>query len=43
MIGGASSIRNLGTVGGRIVNMNPMGSASGYTINFVGTATIGGN
>jgi len=40
---GTSSIRNLGTLGGRIVNMDPMGSASGYTINFVGTATIGGN
>ena len=38
-----STIRNLGTIGGRILNMDPMGTASGYTINFVGTATIGGN
>jgi xanthine dehydrogenase iron-sulfur cluster and FAD-binding subunit A len=36
-------IRNLGTIGGRILNMDPMGMAKGYTINFVGTATIGGN
>ena len=38
-----STIRNLGTIGGRILNMDPLGTASGYTINFVGTATIGGN
>ena len=37
-----SVLRNLGTIGGRIINMDPMGTASGYTINFVGTATIGG-
>jgi hypothetical protein len=39
----STSVRNLGTIGGRILNMDPMGTASGYTINFVGTATIGGN
>jgi len=39
----STAVRNLGTIGGRILNMDPVGTASGYTINFVGTATIGGN
>lgn len=38
-----SAFRNLGTIGGRILNMDPMGMGKGYGINFVGTATIGGN
>lgn len=38
-----STLRNLGTIGGRILNMDPVGSGSGYTINFVGTSSIGGN
>jgi RHS repeat-associated protein len=40
---GTSIIRNLGTIGGRISNMDILGMRSGYTINFVGTATVGGN
>ena len=36
-------IRNLGTIGGRILNMDPLGMGQGYPIYFEGTATIGGN
>jgi hypothetical protein len=38
----SSTLRNLATIGGRIFNMDPMGMGRGYSINFVGTATIGG-
>jgi hypothetical protein len=36
-------IRNLGTIAGRTLNMDPMGMAKGYTIYFIGTATIRDN
>jgi hypothetical protein len=36
-------IRNLGTIAGRILNMDPMGMAKGYTIYIIGTATIRDN
>ena len=36
-------VRNLGTIGGRILNMDPLGMGQGYPIYFEGTATIGEN